>query len=166
MGRIFTRDEDVEHMVASCLGVMWVFVFFDGLQGVASGVLRGCGKQAIGALTNFVAFYCIGIPLAYVFAFKLHLGVGGLIRGISFASLFQCCVLLYIIVHREDDTYTVKLTPDDSVKVPVDSQTDAEFDSKIASANTSDLDVLNGFVEVELGGCDTGPAASSQGKST
>ena len=38
-----------------------------------AGVSRGCGWQHLAALTNLVAFYLVGMPLAIFFAFKLKL---------------------------------------------------------------------------------------------
>ena len=38
-----------------------------------AGVARGCGWQHLVAMTNLVAFYFIGMPLAIFFAFKLNL---------------------------------------------------------------------------------------------
>ena len=38
-----------------------------------AGVSRGCGWQHLAALTNLVAFYFVGMPLAIFFAFKLKL---------------------------------------------------------------------------------------------
>ena len=36
-----------------------------------AGVSRGCGWQHLAALTNLVAFYFVGMPLAILLAFKL-----------------------------------------------------------------------------------------------
>jgi len=43
--------------------------------------LFNAGKQAFGAATNVMAFYCIGLPLAWLFCFHFQFGVGGLILG-------------------------------------------------------------------------------------
>ena len=37
-----------------------------------AGVARGCGWQHLAAMTNLVAFYFVGMPLAILFAFKLN----------------------------------------------------------------------------------------------
>lgn len=42
------------------------------------GVARGCGWQKIGACINLGAYYIVGIPSAYLFAFVLR--VGGTVR--------------------------------------------------------------------------------------
>jgi hypothetical protein len=43
-----------------------------------TGVLRGTGTQAIGAVMSFVTFWVIGLPLSYALAFKLRWGMVGL----------------------------------------------------------------------------------------
>eukprot|EP00252_Welwitschia_mirabilis_P006255 TRINITY_DN17080_c0_g1_i1.p1 TRINITY_DN17080_c0_g1~~TRINITY_DN17080_c0_g1_i1.p1 ORF type:complete len:113 (+),score=15.17 TRINITY_DN17080_c0_g1_i1:503-841(+) len=45
----------------------------DGFQGVLSGFARGCGWQKIGAYANLRAYYIIGVPVAVLLAFVMHL---------------------------------------------------------------------------------------------
>ncbi len=106
---VFTSDKEVNGIISDTLLFMAGFVLFDGTQGVGSGILRGVGKQNIGAFMNILAFYVIGIPLAYYLAFEGGLGVEGLIRGIFFGTLFQCIVLVYFLFWREDYIYQMKL---------------------------------------------------------
>jgi len=104
---IFSEDEEVHSIVRDSLGFMSAFVFFDGLQCVASGILRGVGKQKIGAIMNIVAFYVIGIPLAYYFCFFLKHGVSGLLRGMFYGTLLQCTVLLYLLLWKEEELFVL-----------------------------------------------------------
>ena len=46
-------------------------------QGVSSGIIRGCGRQWIGALVNFIGFYVIGMPLGLSLLFKTPSKVAG-----------------------------------------------------------------------------------------
>lgn len=46
-------------------------------QGVAAGVLRGAGKQLIGALCNLVGLYVIGFPIGLSLMFAAHMGIVG-----------------------------------------------------------------------------------------
>ncbi len=39
------------------------------------GVLRGSGRQYIGAVANFIGYYIVGIPLAFVLGFRNIIGV-------------------------------------------------------------------------------------------
>ena len=86
-GSIFTGDQEVITIVSQILPIASVFQFFDGVNVVIGGLLRGTGHQKIGAVCNLVGYYVIGLPLAAFFAFELKLGLFGLWAGISIALL-------------------------------------------------------------------------------
>lgn len=46
-------------------------------QGVTGGVVRGAGKQLIGALCNLVGFYIIGLPIGVALMFAANMGIVG-----------------------------------------------------------------------------------------
>uniref|UniRef100_A0AAX7VCS9 Multidrug and toxin extrusion protein n=1 Tax=Astatotilapia calliptera TaxID=8154 RepID=A0AAX7VCS9_ASTCA len=52
-------------------------------------VLRGVGKQLIGALCNFVAFYFIGFPIGVSLMFAANMGIVGLWTGLVICLLLQ-----------------------------------------------------------------------------
>jgi len=74
----------------------------DGLQGTSSGIVRGCGKQALAAYANIFAFYVVGLPCAYAFCFKFGFGVNGLLFGLSIGTFLQVLFLLSFIFLREE----------------------------------------------------------------
>ncbi|PQM41691.1 protein DETOXIFICATION 16-like isoform X1 [Prunus yedoensis var. nudiflora] len=96
-GYCYTSDKEVVEYVGEIL--LWVAIahFFDGIQSVLSGVIRGSGQQKIGAYVNLGAYYLIGIPISIILAFVLHIGGKGLWIGITVA-LFVQAVSLSIIV--------------------------------------------------------------------
>lgn len=47
------------------------------MQGVTSGIMRGAGKQRIGAICNLVGYYAIGLPIAVSLMFAAKLGIVG-----------------------------------------------------------------------------------------
>eukprot|EP00164_Ancoracysta_twista_P002635 GFYU01003507.1.p1 GENE.GFYU01003507.1~~GFYU01003507.1.p1 ORF type:complete len:545 (-),score=160.83 GFYU01003507.1:43-1677(-) len=104
---IFTEADDVVDMAAGALPVVASFEFLDGFQGVVSGVLRGSGRQAIGAFSNFFAYYVLGLPLAYVFAFLWDLKVVGLNLGLTVGLFIQSCIFMVIMMktnwHKQSD---------------------------------------------------------------
>lgn len=51
--------------------------------------MRGCGRQLIGAVTNFMSYWLLGLPLAALLAFKFGLGVHGLWGGLLVATTVQ-----------------------------------------------------------------------------
>jgi Na+-driven multidrug efflux pump len=44
ISRLFTNDEEVVVIVYNVLWVLLVYVFFDALHGVMSGIIRGLGR--------------------------------------------------------------------------------------------------------------------------
>jgi len=109
MGPLFidnmTTDVGVRNVAKKTIFFLSLFVFIDNLQGVASGILRGVGRQELGAVTNVIAFYVIGLPLANVFSFKLNLGVPGLMCGMAFGTLTQAITLIGLIWVREKQLF-------------------------------------------------------------
>lgn len=65
------------------------------------GIARGTGWQHIGAYVNLGAYYLVGIPMALVFGFVLHLGGKGLWLGFLLGSLVQC-ILLSVVASFTD----------------------------------------------------------------
>jgi hypothetical protein len=59
-------------------------------------VRTGTGKQEVGALTNLISFWIIGIPLAYALAFRVDLGLQGLWLGLTAVNLLQGGIMVTI----------------------------------------------------------------------
>jgi multidrug resistance protein, MATE family len=95
----FTTDPGVLEIGVALLAVAAVFQLFDGLQAVGTGVLRGLGDTRVPMLWNLAGHWFIGLPLAYVLAFNLDLGVIGLWWGLS-SGLIICGVALLVVWWR------------------------------------------------------------------
>ena len=54
----------------------------DCLQSAAAGALRGAGSPATGALSSVVSYLCVGMPLSWVLAKTLGLGLLGIWLGV------------------------------------------------------------------------------------
>ncbi len=79
---LYGAEPAVVAAAAAALPVAAAFQLFDGLQVVAGGVLRGMGRTKILAAVHLVAFYVLGLPLAYELAFRRGLGLEGLWWGL------------------------------------------------------------------------------------
>jgi len=90
---LFTHDPAVLALGGSLLFVAAVFQLFDGVQSVATGILRGLGETRAPMLTNLIGHWVIGLPLGYALCFAWGLGVIGLWWGLS-AGLIVCGVVL------------------------------------------------------------------------
>jgi MATE family multidrug resistance protein len=91
---IFTRDADVISLGVSLLLVAAVFQLFDGVQAVATGALRGIGQTKVPMFVNFVGHWLLGLPVAYVLAFRMGFGAQGLWMGLAVGLIFTGAVLL------------------------------------------------------------------------
>ena len=77
---LYTTDAHVIAAAAAVLPIAAIFQVFDGVQVVGGGVLRGDGNTRPAAWFNFVGYYVLAIPFAYLMAFRLD-GSGGHLVG-------------------------------------------------------------------------------------
>ncbi|KAJ4749342.1 Protein DETOXIFICATION [Rhynchospora pubera] len=96
LGYAYSNDEEVVSYVSKLVPLVCISVITDGLQGVLSGIARGCGWQHVGAFVNLGSFYLIGIPTAVTLGFFLHMGGRGLWIGIVCGSVCQSTLLSLI----------------------------------------------------------------------
>ncbi|BAF26308.1 Os10g0345100, partial [Oryza sativa Japonica Group] len=95
-GYMYSNEQEVVTYIARMLPILDISFFIDGLHSSLSGVLTGCGKQKIGAAVNLGAFYLVGIPVAVLLAFYLHLNGMGLWLGIVCGSIIKLLVLIIV----------------------------------------------------------------------
>lgn len=102
---LFTSDHDVVATGVTLLLVAAVFQLFDGLQGVATGVLRGLGDTRTPMFSNLAGHWIIGLPVGYALCFWLGFGVVGLWIGLS-TGLILVAVVLVPVWHRRVSVLT------------------------------------------------------------
>lgn len=95
----FSPDAAVIETGVALLFVGAIFQLFDGVQGVATGVLRGLGDTRTPMLWNLAAHWFIGLPLGYALCFVAGYGVIGLWWGLS-TGLIICGVALLVVWSR------------------------------------------------------------------
>jgi MATE family multidrug resistance protein len=81
IGRLFTSDAAVVAAAVSLLRIAAIFQLFDGLQGVATGALRGLGDTRTAMLTHLVCYWLLGLPLGYWLCFTEGWGAFGMWIG-------------------------------------------------------------------------------------
>ncbi len=91
---LFTPDDRVVALGAKLVMIAAVFQLFDGVQGVASGALRGAGDVRFAFLSNLVAYWVIGLPIALWLAFGVGLGAPGLWWGLTLGLVIVAFVLV------------------------------------------------------------------------
>lgn len=107
----FTTDVAVLAIGIMLLRVAAVFQLFDGLQGVATGVLRGVGDTRTPMAWNFAGHWLIGLPLGYHLTFHRGWGVIGLWIGLSTGLIIVGAVLLVVWMrHVQELRYVMRAT--------------------------------------------------------
>lgn len=97
---LFTRDAAVLTLGSSLLSIAALFQLFDGLQGVATGTLRGLGDTRTPMMVNLAAHWLVGLPVGYLLCFTFGWGVGGLWWGLSVGLIVTGAMLLHVWTRR------------------------------------------------------------------
>jgi multidrug resistance protein, MATE family len=97
--RFYVADPQVIALAASLLPIAGAFQIFDGIQVVGGGLMRGMRRPQAGALANLLSFYLLGLPLAWLLAFRAGLGIVGVWWGLA-AGLACVATILCVWVMR------------------------------------------------------------------
>lgn len=91
---VYTRDERLLGLAVSALVLSCLFYLCDGLQVVAAQALRARGDVWLPTVTHTISYVGVMIPLAWVFAFPLGLGLNGIVWAVVVASVMAAAFLL------------------------------------------------------------------------
>src|SRR5688572_784282 len=91
--RAFTADVRVLDIGVGLLAIAAAFQLFDGVQAVATGILRGAGDTRTPMITNVVGHWVLGLPVGYALCFVFGWGVTGLWIGLSVGLVFVSAIL-------------------------------------------------------------------------
>lgn len=83
LARAYTPDPEVLAMAAVLIPIAGIFQVFDGLQVVATGVLRGVGDTRAPMLVSLVGFWLVGMPVSLLLGFVWEGGPVGLWWGLA-----------------------------------------------------------------------------------
>lgn len=91
----FNKETEVINIASSLLVIAAFFQLSDGIQVVGLGALRGVKDVQIPTIITLFAYWGIGLPMSYIFAFKLNYGVMGIWYGLSI-GLTIAALLLFL----------------------------------------------------------------------
>ncbi|KAL6554232.1 Protein DETOXIFICATION 18 [Orobanche minor] len=100
---------------ASMTPLLVVSISCDFVQGILSGVARGCGWQHLAVFINLGTFYLIGMPIAGLLAFKFNLHAKGLWIGLICGLFVQMLGLL--LLTKFTKWTRIELSQDSSSKI-------------------------------------------------
>lgn len=95
---LYIDEPEVIELAGSLLIVAAFFQLSDGVQAVGLGSLRGMADVKIPTLITLVAYWVMGLPIAYWLAFPMGLGPHGIWYGLLF-SLTLAAILLFARFH-------------------------------------------------------------------
>ncbi|KAM6584719.1 hypothetical protein CsatB_011721 [Cannabis sativa] len=93
---LFTDNSAIIKSFASMTPLLAISIMLDSLQGVLSGVARGCGWQRMVVYVNLITFYLVGVTVGSLLAFKMKLYVKGLWIGLICGLACQAATLVLI----------------------------------------------------------------------
>ena len=121
---MFTNDPTTVGYVKDTLPILSIYLYFDAVHGVNSGIVRALGKQFIASMVLLICYYVGGLPLALIFGFKVGMGVRGFWLGFLFALIVMDGIVSYLIfaadwsplVQREENADSKKVEKDEDYK--------------------------------------------------
>uniref|UniRef100_A0A8D0GW01 Multidrug and toxin extrusion protein n=1 Tax=Sphenodon punctatus TaxID=8508 RepID=A0A8D0GW01_SPHPU len=146
---IFTTDKDIVSLVSKVMLIFAPFHLLDAAAATCGGVLRGAGKQKIGAIANAIGYYAIGFPIGISLMFAAKLGVMGLWIGLVICISVQAFSFLVFVLRTD----WMKAAEEAQIRAGLTGQLETA-DATGATANRSasftyltvDTDVSNGAV--------------------
>ncbi|MGH7720917.1 MAG: MATE family efflux transporter, partial [Gemmatimonadaceae bacterium] len=117
LARVYATDPVVVATAASLIPLAGVFQVFDGLQVVATGVLRGVGDTRAPLVINVFGFLLVGMPISVYLGLYAGGGPRGLWWGIV-VGLAAVALILALRVRRRLRGELSRLVMDDALPSP------------------------------------------------
>lgn len=98
---LFSCDDGV---VEGARKMMLLMALVDAVSfplAVCGGIVRATARPWLGVYASLCGYYLVALPLAAVFAFRVRLGVGGLLLG-TLVGVCTAAALLLVLVLRTD----------------------------------------------------------------
>jgi MATE family multidrug resistance protein len=105
---VYTHDPVVQAVTAAALLLSCLFFIADGLQVVGAQALRAQSDVWVPTFTHLASYILVMMPLGYVFAIVMRLGVDGLVWSVIVASLMSAVLLWGRFVWLTRDTAAVR----------------------------------------------------------
>ncbi|MDO8955064.1 MAG: MATE family efflux transporter [Gammaproteobacteria bacterium] len=94
-----SEGAQIMHLIIILFAIMAFARIFDAIRNVMTGALRGLFDTKYPMYVGLIVIWLIGIPLGYVLAFPLHLGLAGIATG-SLIGMGIGAVLLLFRWHK------------------------------------------------------------------
>ncbi|XP_030600531.1 multidrug and toxin extrusion protein 1-like isoform X1 [Archocentrus centrarchus] len=105
---VFTYDEQIRQRVSDVISFYAPFILLDATSAALGGIIRGAGKQKVGAICNILGYYGVGFPIGVSLMFAAKLGIKGLWTGLLTCVFLQCFVLIFYLIKMNWKRVTVE----------------------------------------------------------
>lgn len=105
---VFTYDEQIRERAADVMALYAPFMLLDATSAASGGIIRGAGKQRIGAVCYILGYYGVGFPLGVSLMFAAKLGIKGLWIGLFTCVALQCTFLIPYLVRMNWKKATIE----------------------------------------------------------
>ncbi|XP_056612001.1 multidrug and toxin extrusion protein 1 [Triplophysa dalaica] len=150
---IFTNDEDIIMRVATVMAFYAPFHLLDATAAAGGSIVRGLGRQKLGAICNLLGYFGVGCPIGISLMFAAKLGIVGLWTGLLISVLLQSVFLIVLLVKLDWEKASqeaqiragVQTRPTD-----IDAQEDSGNTESYGENTATDVDQLVMEPSVEL----------------
>lgn len=98
-GALFTHEKGIILGVKKMMLIVAVMEVVNFPVAVSGGIVRGTARPWLGTYASVCGFYLLALPLGVILAFKVHLGLAGLLTGFV-AGVAVCLVVLLAFIAR------------------------------------------------------------------
>ncbi|XP_073427714.1 multidrug and toxin extrusion protein 1-like [Dendrobates tinctorius] len=139
----FTSDGEIAILVSDVIPIYLVFHLFECVACVSSGVLRGIGRQKIGAIIFAIGYYMLGLPVAAAVMFAAKQGIKGLWYGMIVCGVFLSAFFtIYLFrVSWKDIAFEAQERAGMMVKVAIPSVAKNESDIKLSELSIQKTEI-------------------------
>ncbi len=101
--RVFADEAGVIAIASNLMLLAALFQFFDGLQAVSLGLLRGLNDTFIPSIITFVVYWFVALPLAYILGIHLELHMIGIWIALTLALILASLFLYrrFIVIAKQ-----------------------------------------------------------------
>lgn len=153
LGYIFSSDKDLIFLIGSIVPYVGAFQVCDSLCAVASGILRGSGRQAQGAVINIFAYYVAGLPLAGYLLLYCDWGLQGVWLGLATGLALASIGFMLIIWRTDWDDEATKVLSRMTEEAVPNAVTEANIEANIDAV----LEEVGSIAEEDEDGLDEEP---------
>jgi MATE family multidrug resistance protein len=95
----YIEDQEVIEIAVPLLLIAAFFQLFDGIQAISAGVLRGMSDVKVPTAITFVAYWLVGLPLAWLLSVPLGMATPGIWYGLTAGLAFAAVSLSLRFLH-------------------------------------------------------------------